>query len=81
LGQLPSVSIGVAMDIKLRGGNNRVYCLMGDGELNEGSCWEAFLVAHAYQLNNLTFIIDQNQISSKYGHGRFNSIRVFGRKI
>jgi transketolase len=64
LGQLPSVSIGVAMDIKLRGGNNRVYCVMGDGELNEGSCWEAFLVAHAYQLNNLTFIIDRNQFQA-----------------
>lgn len=64
LGQLPSVSIGVAMDIKLRGGNNRVYCVMGDGELNEGSCWEAFLVTHAYQLNNLTFIIDRNQFQA-----------------
>lgn len=64
LGQLPSVSIGVAMDIKLRCGNNRVYCVMGDGELNEGSCWEAFLVAHAYQLNNLTFIIDRNQFQA-----------------
>lgn len=64
LGQLPSVSIGVAMDIKLRGGNNRVYCVMGDGELNEGSCWEAFLVAQAYKLNNLTFIIDRNHFQA-----------------
>lgn len=64
LGQLPSVSIGVAMDIKLHGGGNRVYCVMGDGELNEGSCWEAFLVAQAYKLNNLTFIIDRNQFQA-----------------
>ncbi len=64
LGQLPSVSIGVAMDIKLRGGGNRVYCVMGDGELNEGSCWEAFLVAQAYKLDNLTFVIDRNQFQA-----------------
>ena len=64
LGQLPSVSIGVAMDIKIRGGNNRVYCVMGDGELNEGSCWEAFLVAQAYKLDNLTFVIDRNQFQA-----------------
>ena len=64
LGQLPSVSIGVALDIKIRGGNNRVYCVMGDGELNEGSCWEAFLVAQAYKLDNLTFVIDRNQFQA-----------------
>jgi transketolase len=64
LGQLPSVSIGVAMDIKIRGGNNRVYCVMGDDELNEGSCWEAFLVAQAYKLDNLTFVIDRNQFQA-----------------
>ena len=64
LGQLPSVSIGVAMDIIIRGGENRVYCVMGDGELNEGSCWEAFLVANAYKLDNLTFIIDRNNFQA-----------------
>jgi len=64
LGQLPSVSIGVAMDIIIRGGENRVYCVMGDGELNEGSCWEAFLVSNAYKLDNLTFIIDRNNFQA-----------------
>jgi transketolase len=64
LGQLPSVSVGVAMDIIIRGGENRVYCVMGDGELNEGSCWEAFLVANAYKLDNLTFIIDRNNFQA-----------------
>ena len=64
LGQLPSVAIGVAMDIILREGENRVICIMGDGELNEGSCWEAFLVANAYCLDNLTFVIDRNQFQA-----------------
>jgi transketolase len=64
LGHLPSVAIGVAMDIKIRGGNNKVVCIMGDGELNEGSCWEAVLVANAYKLDNLFFVIDRNRFQA-----------------
>src|ERR1700744_6480843 len=61
LGHLPSVAIGVALDIKIRGGKNKVICIIGDGELNEGTCWEAVLVANAYKLDNLIFVIDRNQ--------------------
>jgi transketolase len=64
LGHLPSVAIGVAMDIKIRGGNNKVICIMGDGELNEGTCWEAALVANAYKLDNLIFVIDRNHFQA-----------------
>jgi len=64
LGHLPSVAIGVAMDIKIRGGNNKVICVMGDGELNEGTCWEAALVANAYKLDNLIFVIDRNHFQA-----------------
>ena len=64
LGHLPSVAIGVAIDIKIRGGKNKVICIMGDGELNEGSCWEAVLVANAYQLDNLIFVIDRNNFQA-----------------
>src|SRR6201996_63112 len=64
LGHLPSVAIGVAMDIKIRGGANKVVCVMGDGELNEGSCWEAVLVANAYKLDNLIFVIDRNHFQA-----------------
>ncbi|PTR01125.1 transketolase [Mucilaginibacter yixingensis] len=64
LGHLPSVAIGVAMDIKLRGGNNKVICILGDGELNEGTCWEAMLVANAYKLDNLIFVVDRNQFQA-----------------
>lgn len=64
LGHLPSVAIGVAFDIKIRGGNNKVVCIMGDGELNEGSCWEAVLVANAYKLDNLFFVIDRNHFQA-----------------
>jgi len=64
LGHLPSVAIGVAMDIKIRGGNNKVICIMGDGELDEGTCWEAVLVANAYKLDNLIFVIDRNHFQA-----------------
>ena len=64
LGHLPSVAIGVAMDIKISGGSNKVVCIMGDGELNEGTCWEAVLVANAYKLDNLIFVIDRNQFQA-----------------
>ena len=64
LGHLPSVAIGVALDCKIRGGKNLVVCIMGDGELNEGSCWEAVMVANAYQLDNLIFVIDRNKFQA-----------------
>ena len=64
LGHLPSVALGVALDIKMRGGKNRVICILGDGELNEGSCWEAVLVANAYKLDNLIFVVDRNQFQA-----------------
>lgn len=64
LGHLPSVALGVAMDCKIRGSENLIVCIMGDGELNEGSCWEAIMVANAYQLDNLTFVIDRNKFQA-----------------
>lgn len=60
LGHLLAVGIGIALDIKLRGGANRVFVLLGDGELNEGSIWEACLVAGAQRLDNLVAIVDRN---------------------
>ncbi len=64
LGHLPSVAIGIALDIKMRGGSNRVVCILGDGELNEGTCWEAALVANAHGLDNLIFVVDRNQFQA-----------------
>jgi transketolase len=60
LGHLLSVSIGVALDCRLREHNNKVVVMTGDGELNEGSNWEAMLVAGAYGLDNLTVVVDRN---------------------
>ena len=64
LGHLPAVALGVAIDCKLRKTNNRVIVITGDGELNEGSVWEAVLVAAAKKLNNLTFVVDRNEFQA-----------------
>jgi transketolase len=60
LGHLLSVSMGIATDLKLRGSKNRVFVVLGDGELNEGSIWEALLVASAQGLDNLVAVVDRN---------------------
>jgi transketolase len=60
LGHLLPVALGVAMDIRLRGTDNRVFVVVGDGELNEGSMWEACLVAAAQKLDNIMMIVDRN---------------------
>jgi transketolase len=60
LGHLLSVAIGVALDLKLSQNPGRVFVLLGDGELDEGSVWEAALVAAAHKLDNLVAIVDRN---------------------
>jgi transketolase len=59
LGHLLSVGLGLALDIQLRRGRGRVVVILGDGETNEGSVWEAALVA-AKGLDNLVAIVDRN---------------------
>lgn len=62
LGMAISVGIGQAYSAKLKGQPQRVYVLMGDGELNEGSIWEAFMSGAQYKLGNLTALIDRNHL-------------------
>jgi transketolase len=64
LGHLPAVALGVAMDIQMTGGSNRVFVIVGDGELNEGSVWEAAMVAAARKLDNLVLIVDRNEFQA-----------------
>jgi transketolase len=64
LGHNFAVASGVAIDCKLKNQNNKVVVVVGDGELNEGSNWEATLVASAYKLDNLLVIIDRNRFQA-----------------
>ncbi len=64
LGHNLSVASGIAIDCKLRKQKNKIVVVVGDGELNEGSMWEAMLVASAYKLDNLLIIVDRNQFQA-----------------
>lgn len=67
LGQGLGLGCGVALAHKIKGRSNRVYVILGDGECNEGSVWESFMLAKRYKLNNLVVFIDRNKLQS-YGH-------------
>ncbi len=64
LGHGLSVGAGMAYAAKLDKKNHRIFVICGDGECNEGSIWEAALVAHHNQLNQLIAIIDYNKMQS-----------------
>lgn len=61
LGQGVSIAAGMALSHKLAARRNRVFSILGDGELNEGQCWEAFQFIAHHNLNNLTLFIDYNK--------------------
>jgi transketolase len=60
------LSVGLGMALALRAGrkDSRVFVVMGDGEINEGSVWEAAMCAGKHKLGNLTAMIDYNKIQS-----------------
>lgn len=61
LGQGLSVATGLALSKKLKNDNHTVFCLMGDGEIQEGQVWEAAMYVGGHQVNNLVGIIDYNK--------------------
>lgn len=67
LGQGLSIANGIALGLRLNNSKSRVYCLLGDGELQEGQVWEAAMTAGHYFLDNLCAIVDANglQIDGK----------------
>lgn len=67
LGQGLSVATGIALGARMNGESYRVYCMMGDGEIQEGQIWEAAMAAGHYKLDNLCGILDYNgmQIDGK----------------
>jgi transketolase len=60
LGQGLSVALGMALGSRLDGKKSRIFCMMGDGEIQEGQVWEAALAAPKFKLSNLCAIIDAN---------------------
>ena len=64
LGQGLSVALGMAFGLRLDGSESRVYCIVGDGEMDEGQIWEAAMAATAHRVDNLTAIIDCNRVQA-----------------
>ena len=62
LGQGGSAAVGMALAAKLDKKDYRTYCLFGDGEIQEGQVWEAAMFAGANKLDNLVFIVDNNNL-------------------
>ena len=96
LGEGISQAIGIAMAAKLDKKTHHVYCIASDGEHQEGNTWEALLLAPKYKLDNLTVIIDRNNIqidgttenvmpleylSAKYESFNWHVIEVDGHNI
>ena len=88
LGQGLSVANGMALASKLNKEGCRVYCLLGDGEIEEGQVWEAAMTAAKYKLDNLCVIIDNNNLQidgtiMEVGgmHHIYDKFRAFGFEI
>ncbi|MFH1197887.1 MAG: 1-deoxy-D-xylulose-5-phosphate synthase N-terminal domain-containing protein [bacterium] len=81
LGHNLAVACGVALDCKLKGQTNKIVVLVGDGELNEGSMWEALLVASAYKLDNLMIVIDRNQFQANMMTEELIPLNPLGKKL
>jgi transketolase len=66
LGMGLSVAVGIGLGLRFKENpRSRVYCILGDGELNEGNVWEAAMSAAHYHLDNLIAIVDNNKVMAK----------------
>ena len=96
LGHGLSIGIGIALAARMKSSMRRVFVVLGDGECNEGSVWEAAMTAHKHLLDNLVVIIDRNELQSsgpteevmplmpfrkKWKHFGFTTIEVDGHHI
>lgn len=64
LGQGLSICLGMALGLRMENSVSRVYCVIGDGEQNEGQIWEAAMAAAAYKVSNLCAIVDHNHLQA-----------------
>ncbi len=65
LGHGLPIAVGMAMALKFKGSKNKVFVIIGDGELNEGTNWEAIMAAKEQELSNLVCILDYNHSSDR----------------
>lgn len=75
LGQGLSLALGLALGWRARSRGNRVYCILGDGELQEGQNWEAAMAAAAYGASAITVLVDRNRLQ---GDGDTEQVLALG---
>ncbi|MDD3435856.1 MAG: transketolase [Candidatus Gastranaerophilales bacterium] len=81
LGQGLSMACGIAMALKLDKNPAHVFTLLGDGELQEGNCWEALMTASHRNLNNLTAIIDRNNLQIDGTTDKIKNLNPLDKKL
>ena len=81
LGHGVSVAVGMALGLRLQGGSQHVYTLLGDGESQEGMVWEALMAAAHYKLDNLTVIFDWNGLQIDGTNDQVMSLGDYRAKI
>lgn len=81
LGHGLSVGLGIAIGSRSKGYNNRVFVIVGDGELHEGSNWEAIMYAGHQKIGNICVIIDKNELSQMGALSTTCSIDPLGTKF
>jgi transketolase len=80
LGHGLSIGIGMALNAKLLGAGHRVFVIVGDGECNEGSIWEAALSAGKHKLDGLTVFVDYNKYQSYGSVAEVQNLEPFADK-
>lgn len=81
LGQGLSVAVGMALGLKKENRKGNVYVIVGDGELQEGICWEALMFAASHSLDNLTVIVDRNGLQLSARTEETNALENLEAKI
>lgn len=81
LGQGLSIGVGIALALRLDDIQSKVYVLLGDGEMQEGSVWEALMNANAKQLNNLVIIIDKNNLQIDGAVNEVKTLEPLDKKL
>ena len=81
LGHGLPVAVGMALAARRKGHTHRVFCLLSDGDCNEGSTWEAILMAGQHKLDNLTVIVDYNRVQALGQSEDVIDLEPFAQKI
>jgi transketolase len=81
LGHGLGLAAGMALAKKIQGINDQIYCILSDGECQEGSTWEALIFVAHHQLKNLTILVDHNRLQGFGATKDISSLEPLGQKL